>query len=100
MLFNVIINVSRQNLFKPFNIFKTYKDLIKSASFKPIQNFHTRPQSKIKVFQKRFIKTRQSQNFKKRFRSITLYIAAAGIFMIGATYAGVPLYRIYCQVTS
>lgn len=28
-----------------------------------------------------------------------IYICAIGVFMVGASYAGVPLYRIFCQVT-
>jgi len=32
-------------------------------------------------------------------RSAVGYIAAAAVFMIGATYAGVPLYRMLCQTT-
>ena len=30
--------------------------------------------------------------------STVLYIGAAGIFMLGLGYAGVPLYRMFCQV--
>ena len=30
--------------------------------------------------------------------SVLVYICAVGVFMIGMTYAGVPLYRIFCQV--
>ncbi|ESO11901.1 hypothetical protein HELRODRAFT_71383 [Helobdella robusta] len=46
-----------------------------------------------------------SSNFKgtplheRKFRSSVLYFIAAGVFMIGATYAGVPLYRVFCQRT-
>ncbi|XP_064617704.1 cytochrome c oxidase assembly protein COX11, mitochondrial-like isoform X2 [Liolophura sinensis] len=28
-----------------------------------------------------------------------IYICAIGVFMVGASYAGVPLYRIFCQAT-
>lgn len=47
---------------------------------------------------KRYIVIKKSNELKKKFRSTTLYFLAAGVFMVGATYAGVPLYRMYCQV--
>ena len=33
-----------------------------------------------------------------RNKSVVLYICSAGIFMLGMGYAGVPLYRMFCQV--
>jgi len=35
---------------------------------------------------------------KEHTRSVLTYIVASAVFMIGATYAGVPLYRMLCQV--
>ncbi|XP_074647051.1 cytochrome c oxidase assembly protein ctaG-like [Tubulanus polymorphus] len=35
----------------------------------------------------------------KRNKSVLIYISAVGIFMVGMSYAGVPLYRIFCQST-
>ena len=32
-------------------------------------------------------------------KTVLIYITAIGIFMVGAAYAGVPLYRIFCQVS-
>ncbi|XP_071107004.1 cytochrome c oxidase assembly protein ctaG-like [Haliotis cracherodii] len=32
-------------------------------------------------------------------RSTLIYICAVGIFMLGMSYAGVPLYRMFCQAT-
>ncbi|KAL7869345.1 hypothetical protein AOLI_G00133330 [Acnodon oligacanthus] len=37
--------------------------------------------------------------WKQRNKTILTYIAAAGVGMIGMSYAAVPLYRIYCQVS-
>ncbi|KAG1955031.1 cytochrome c oxidase assembly protein COX11, mitochondrial [Pimephales promelas] len=44
---------------------------------------------------------RQSQEdtWKERNKTILTYIAAAGVGMIGMSYASVPLYRLYCQAT-
>lgn len=35
----------------------------------------------------------------KQNTTSVLYIASAVVFMIGASYAGVPLYRMFCQVS-
>ena len=35
---------------------------------------------------------------QKADKTALIYICAIGIFMVGAAYAGVPLYRIFCQV--
>lgn len=32
-------------------------------------------------------------------KTVVIYICAVGIFMIGMSYAGVPLYRMFCQAT-
>lgn len=34
----------------------------------------------------------------KRLRTITMFVASAAVVMIGVAYAGVPLYRMFCQV--
>jgi hypothetical protein len=39
---------------------------------------------------------RNSESFKRQ--TSLIYICAAGIFMLGMSYAGVPLYRMFCQV--
>ena len=31
-------------------------------------------------------------------RTGLIYVCAAGVFMLGMSYAGVPLYRMFCQV--
>lgn len=41
----------------------------------------------------------QEDDWKKRNKTILTYIAAAGVGMIGISYAAVPLYRLYCQVS-
>ncbi|XP_063312304.1 cytochrome c oxidase assembly protein COX11, mitochondrial [Pelobates fuscus] len=41
----------------------------------------------------------QEQQWKNRNRTVLTYVAAAGLGMLGAAYAAVPLYRLYCQAT-
>jgi len=40
-----------------------------------------------------------SRNINRSNRTALIYVSAIGIFMIGMTYAGVPLYRMFCQAT-
>lgn len=40
----------------------------------------------------------QEEEWKARNKTVLTYIAAAGVGMIGLSYAAVPLYRLYCQV--
>ncbi|XP_010898005.1 cytochrome c oxidase assembly protein COX11, mitochondrial isoform X3 [Esox lucius] len=55
--------------------------------------------------QKRGVKSRKSQtrsqedDWRKRNKTVLTYIAAAGVGMIGLSYAAVPLYRLYCQAS-
>lgn len=42
----------------------------------------------------------QEDEWKTRNKTALTYIAAAGIGMLGLAYAAVPLYRLYCQVSS
>ncbi|KAK1881288.1 Cytochrome c oxidase assembly protein COX11 mitochondrial [Dissostichus eleginoides] len=53
--------------------------------------------------QTRGLKTRRTRNQEEEWRSrnktLLTYIAAAGVGMIGLSYASVPLYRLYCQAT-
>ncbi|KAI4787089.1 hypothetical protein KUCAC02_036695 [Chaenocephalus aceratus] len=52
--------------------------------------------------QTRGLKTRrtriQEEEWRSRNKTLLTYIAAAGVGMIGLSYACVPLYRLYCQV--
>ncbi|XP_033840484.1 cytochrome c oxidase assembly protein COX11, mitochondrial [Periophthalmus magnuspinnatus] len=41
----------------------------------------------------------EEEERKTRNRTVLTYIAAAGVGMIGLSYAAVPLYRLYCQAT-
>ncbi|XP_030629974.1 cytochrome c oxidase assembly protein COX11, mitochondrial [Chanos chanos] len=41
----------------------------------------------------------QQDEWRKRNKTALTYIAAAGVGMIGMSYAAVPLYRLYCQAT-
>ncbi|KAI1896628.1 hypothetical protein AGOR_G00096730 [Albula goreensis] len=41
----------------------------------------------------------QQEEWKKRNKTVLTYIAAAGVGMIGMSYAAVPLYRLYCQAS-
>lgn len=40
----------------------------------------------------------QEDEWRTRNKTVLTYIAAAGVGMIGLSYAAVPLYRLYCQV--
>ncbi|XP_054455229.1 cytochrome c oxidase assembly protein COX11, mitochondrial [Anoplopoma fimbria] len=41
----------------------------------------------------------QEEQWKARNKTVLTYIAAAGVGMIGLSYASVPLYRLYCQAS-
>lgn len=41
----------------------------------------------------------QEEEWKSRNKTVLTYIAAAGVGMIGLSYAAVPLYRLYCQAS-
>lgn len=40
----------------------------------------------------------QEDEWRRRNRTVLTYVAAAAVGMVGASYAAVPLYRLYCQV--
>lgn len=40
-----------------------------------------------------------SHDLQRRHRTLALSCAALVVFMVGAAYASVPLYRLFCQVT-
>ncbi|CAI9724239.1 cytochrome c oxidase assembly protein COX11, mitochondrial-like [Octopus vulgaris] len=42
--------------------------------------------------------TRRGSKDAHRKRTILIYVCSVGIFMVGMSYAGVPLYRLFCQV--
>ncbi|KAJ8246385.1 hypothetical protein GJAV_G00267170, partial [Gymnothorax javanicus] len=44
-------------------------------------------------------KESQEEEWRKRNKTVLTYIAAAGVGMIGMSYAAVPLYRLYCQAS-
>lgn len=52
-----------------------------------------------KRFSKNYSNTPNS-NHNLKLRSTLYYITAAGILVIGLSYAAVPLYRIFCQSSS
>lgn len=41
----------------------------------------------------------QGEEWKNKNKTVLTYIAAAGVGMIGLSYAAVPLYRLYCQAS-
>ncbi|KAM9596274.1 cytochrome c oxidase assembly protein COX11, mitochondrial isoform 2-T2 [Trichechus inunguis] len=41
----------------------------------------------------------QEENWRRRNKTVLTYVAAAAVGMLGASYAAVPLYRLYCQTT-
>eukprot|EP00064_Thunnus_orientalis_P022855 superscaffoldBa00008093_g23076 len=58
--------------------------------------FHT--QSRGAKSRKRQSKS-QEEEWKTRNKTVLTYIVAAGVGMIGLSYAAVPLYRLYCQAS-
>lgn len=40
----------------------------------------------------------QEAEWRQRNKTVLTYMAAAAVGMLGASYAAVPLYRLYCQV--
>lgn len=40
----------------------------------------------------------QEDEWRRRNKTVLTYVAAAAVGMVGASYAAVPLYRLYCQV--
>lgn len=40
----------------------------------------------------------QEEEWRRRNKTVLTYMAAAAVGMLGASYAAVPLYRLYCQV--
>lgn len=40
----------------------------------------------------------QEDEWRRRNKTVLTYVAAAAVGMLGASYAAVPLYRLYCQV--
>ncbi|XP_057388345.1 cytochrome c oxidase assembly protein COX11, mitochondrial-like [Balaenoptera acutorostrata] len=41
----------------------------------------------------------QEEDWRRRNKTILTHVAAAAVGMLGASYAAVPLYRLYCQTT-
>ncbi|KAM4844616.1 cytochrome c oxidase assembly protein COX11, mitochondrial [Thomomys bottae] len=41
----------------------------------------------------------QEEEWRRRNKTLLTYVAAAAVGMLGASYAAVPLYRLYCQTT-
>ncbi|XP_021562912.1 cytochrome c oxidase assembly protein COX11, mitochondrial isoform X3 [Carlito syrichta] len=41
----------------------------------------------------------QQEDWRRRNKTVLTYVAAAAVGMLGASYAAVPLYRLYCQTT-
>ncbi|XP_077898399.1 cytochrome c oxidase assembly protein COX11, mitochondrial isoform X2 [Ictidomys tridecemlineatus] len=41
----------------------------------------------------------QEEDWRRRNKTVLTYVTAAAVGMLGASYAAVPLYRLYCQTT-
>uniref|UniRef100_A0A8C8Z141 Cytochrome c oxidase copper chaperone COX11 n=1 Tax=Prolemur simus TaxID=1328070 RepID=A0A8C8Z141_PROSS len=41
----------------------------------------------------------QEEDWRRRNKTVLTYVVAAAVGMLGASYAAVPLYRLYCQTT-
>lgn len=73
--------------------FKDYKN----SYFFNLQNVRTLFLSNSKQFLCN--KNTNSSKINLAKRSTLYYVAAAGMFVCGMSYAAVPLYRIFCQVS-
>lgn len=63
------------------------------------RRLHLRFHTQSRGMKTRNRKTRsQEEEWKTKNKTVLTYIAAAGVGMIGLSYAAVPLYRLYCQV--
>lgn len=63
------------------------------------QRLHLRFHTHSRGLKTRNRKTRsQEEEWKTKNKTVLTYIAAAGVGMVGLSYAAVPLYRLYCQV--
>jgi len=80
-------DIGSKNLTKPVSPIKQYNQKQKEATF-------------WKAFDKFFeVKEKPPIPSKERNRTSMMYVASAVMFTVGATYAAVPLYRIFCQET-
>ena len=62
-------------------------------------NYCSTSYGKYQVLVNRYVSSRtKAEAQKKGVKTTLVYIGAAGVFMLGMTYAGVPLYRIFCKV--
>lgn len=48
---------------------------------------------------KRSHSTNSNDEQKKRIRSTVYYMSSVGILTVGLSYAAVPLYKMFCQVS-
>jgi len=62
-------------------------------------NFNLRSKFLLPNVLRRFIKFSHNHvKSKRQKKSVLYYVLGCGITMLGFTYAGVPMYRIFCQV--
>ena len=96
------LNKTRTCVFQTANSLRNASS--KSPKDNPIRKFNQ--QQKESGFWKKFddfftVKEEKHMSHissKERNRTTMMYVASAVIVTVGATYAAVPLYRIFCQV--
>jgi len=52
------------------------------------------------VLSKRLHNTSSKNAQKKRIRSTVYYLSSLGVLTVGLSYAAVPLYKMFCQVST
>jgi len=52
------------------------------------------------VFNKRLHNSNPNSAQEKRIRSTVYYLSSLGVLTVGLSYAAVPLYKMFCQVST
>jgi len=97
---NCFRNVSSKGSTKP--AISPVKQYNSTKPTSPVKQYNQKQREN--TFWKRFdkffeVKEQPPIPSKERNRTSMMYVASAVMFTVGATYAAVPLYRIFCQET-
>ena len=69
-----------------------------SHNFLSFQAFVSNSKSYSYVLNMRLRSTFHGQRMSDRKKTIVIYVCSIWVLMLGISYAGVPLYRLFCQV--
>ncbi|XP_020786309.1 cytochrome c oxidase assembly protein COX11, mitochondrial [Boleophthalmus pectinirostris] len=99
VLIRVFCPSSFSRLFQTTSCPVIVRTLHSSICGRPQSLLQGRAPLRLQVRSKKSRARRDEEERKTRNRTVLTYIAAAGVGMIGLSYAAVPLYRLYCQAT-